>query len=80
MAERSGRRGWMLVVGALALVGLLATAAVLWIAAGDRGADNVAGFARAPMGCDTTLGFEGDRHLRAVRRDERRTRSTRRRL
>jgi hypothetical protein len=58
MAERSGRRGWMLVVGALALVSLLGTAVVLWIAAGDRGADNVARFARAPVGCDTTLGFE----------------------
>lgn len=58
MSERAGRRGWMLVVGALVLVGLVGAAAAMWIAAGDRRADNVAGFARAPMGCDTTLDFE----------------------
>ena len=48
----------MIVVGAVLLVVLLATAVVLWIAAGDRTGDNVAGFARAPVGCDTTLDFE----------------------
>jgi hypothetical protein len=58
MAERTGRRGWMVALGSLLLVVLLATAAALWIAAGDRRADNVAGFARAPVGCDTTLDFE----------------------
>ncbi|HSP29953.1 MAG TPA: hypothetical protein VLN74_15485 [Ilumatobacteraceae bacterium] len=58
MSERDGRRGWMLVAGALVLVGLVGAAVVMWIAAGDRRADNVAGFARAPMGCDTTLDFE----------------------
>ncbi len=58
MAEHRARRGRMLVVGVLLLVGLLATAVVLWVAAGEREADNVAGFARAPVGCDTTLDFE----------------------
>jgi hypothetical protein len=58
MAEPTGRRGWMVALGSLVLVVLLATAAALWNAAGDRRAGNVAGFARAPVGCDTTLGFE----------------------
>ena len=58
MSERAGRRGWMLVVGLLLLVGLVGAALALWIAAGDRRAENVAGFARAPVGCDTTLDFE----------------------
>jgi hypothetical protein len=48
----------MLVVGVVVLVGLLATAVALWIGAGNRRADNVATFARAPVGCDTTLDFE----------------------
>ena len=58
MSERAGRRGWMLAVGVLVLVGLVGAAVVMWIAAGDRRAANVAGFARAPMGCDTTLDFD----------------------
>lgn len=58
MAERSGRRGWMLVLGVLLLVGLLVAAVVLWSASSQRRADNVAGFARAPVGCDTTLDFD----------------------
>jgi hypothetical protein len=48
----------MVAIGALLLVVLLVTAAALWVASGDRRADNVAGFARAPVGCDTTLDFE----------------------
>jgi hypothetical protein len=48
----------MFVVGVLALVVLLGAAVALWGAAGQREADNVAGFARAPVGCVTTLGFE----------------------
>jgi len=48
----------MLAVGVVALVGLLAVAVALWNASGQRTADNVAGFARAPVGCDTTLDFE----------------------
>jgi hypothetical protein len=58
MTERTHRRGWMAAIGSLLLVVLLAAAVALWIAAGDRRADNVAGFARAPVGCDTTLDFE----------------------
>jgi hypothetical protein len=58
MSERSGGRTWMVAVGSLLLVALLVTGAALWIAAGNRRADNVAGFARAPVGCDTTLDFE----------------------
>lgn len=58
MAERAGRRGWMLVVGVVVLVGFVGAAAALWIASGVRRADNVAGFARAPVGCETTLDFE----------------------
>jgi len=40
------------------LVGLLAVAALLWFTAERRYDDNVAGFARAPSGCATTLEFE----------------------
>ncbi len=58
MSERAGRRVWMVAVGSLLLVVLLATSVALWEAAVDRRADNVAGFARAPVGCDTTLDFE----------------------
>ncbi len=58
MTERAGRRGWMLALGALVIVGLLGAAVALWIAGTDREADNVAGFARAPVGCETTLDFE----------------------
>ncbi len=58
MTQRRGRRTWMLVVGVLLIVGLVGMAVALWIAGGNREADNVAGFARAPVGCDTTLDFE----------------------
>jgi len=58
MAEHPTRRGWMLVVGiVLLLVGLLGAGA-LWFAGGQRIDENVAGFARAPAGCATTLDFE----------------------
>ena len=53
-----GRRGWMLVAGVVVLIGLLGAAAGLWFAAGERRSDNVASFARAPVGCNTTLDFE----------------------
>jgi hypothetical protein len=54
-ARRSGR---LVVVGAVLLVGLLVAAGALWLAGSQRRADNVASFARAPVGCDTTLDFE----------------------
>ena len=57
MTERAGRRGWMLALGVLVIVGALGAAVAMWIAGTDREADNVAGFARAPVGCDTTLDF-----------------------
>lgn len=58
MAERGRRRGAMLVAGVVVLVGLLGVAVALWVASGERRSDNVATFARAPVGCDTTLDFE----------------------
>lgn len=58
MPERARRRGWMLVVGVVLVVVLVGVAVALWFASGQRRADNVAGFARAPVGCDTTLDFE----------------------
>lgn len=58
MGERVRRSTWMLVSGALLLVVFLVVAVVLWIGADQRRSDNVAGFARAPVGCDTTLDFE----------------------
>jgi len=48
----------MLVVGVIVLVGGLIGAGALWYAGGQRLDDNVAGFARAPSGCATTLHFE----------------------
>lgn len=58
MPEQARRRVWMLVVGVLLLVGAIGASVGLWVASGERRADNVAGFARAPVGCDTTLDFE----------------------
>ena len=58
MSTTPTRRGWMLVVGVLVLVGGLVAAGALWYASGQRLDDNVAGFARAPSGCATTLDFD----------------------
>lgn len=58
MPERARRSGWMLLVGVLVLVVSIGAAVALWVASGERRADNVAAFARAPVGCDTTLDFE----------------------
>jgi hypothetical protein len=58
MTERAGRRVWMLALGVIVILGALAAAVAMWIAGSNREADNVAGFARAPVGCDTTLDFE----------------------
>lgn len=58
MSAGTARRSWMLIVGAIvAVVGLVAAGA-LWYAGGQRLDDNVAGFARAPSGCATTLDFD----------------------
>jgi len=48
----------MLVLGAIVLVGGLIGAGALWYAGAQRLDDNVAGFARAPSGCSTTLDFQ----------------------
>jgi len=56
--EGVGRRGWVLLAGIVVLVGMLGAAVALWVASGERRSDNVANFARAPVGCDTTLDFE----------------------
>jgi hypothetical protein len=53
--RRSGR---LIAFGVVVLVGLLVAAGALWLAGENRRADNVASFARAPVGCDTTLDFE----------------------
>lgn len=58
MPQPGTRRRWMIVLGVIVLVVFLVAAVVLWRAAGERESDNVAGFARAPVGCDTTLDFE----------------------
>lgn len=51
------RKTWQLALGIGLMVGFFATAVGLWIGAGRLYDDNVAGFARAPVGCDTTLDF-----------------------
>lgn len=51
------RRGWMLVGVVLLLVGL-ATGAVLLVLAGTAEGRTVRAFARAPIGCTTTLRFD----------------------
>lgn len=48
----------MLVLGAIVLVAGLIGAGALWYASAQRLDDNVAGFARAPSGCSTTLDVE----------------------
>ncbi len=58
MAEPGRRRVWMVVLGAVVLVVLIGAAMILWVAGTNRSGDNVASFARAPVGCDTTLDFE----------------------
>jgi hypothetical protein len=48
----------MLAIGMMLFVGLVGAGVGLWAASGERRANNVAGFARAPAGCDTTLDFD----------------------
>lgn len=53
------RRSLLATVLALAIIAAgIVAAIVLFTAASRRYDDNVAGFARAPVGCDTTLGFD----------------------
>ena len=57
MAASRSRRGVLIGRGALAIVVGLVTAVALWSVGDDRRTDAVNGFARAPVGCDTTLDF-----------------------
>lgn len=57
MAESSSRRGILIGLGALAIIAGLVAAVALWNIGGERRSDAVNGFARAPVGCDTTLDF-----------------------
>ena len=57
MAEGASRRGVLAGFGVVVLVVGLVAALALWSAADDRRRDAVEGFARAPVGCDTTLDF-----------------------
>ena len=59
MAEAVGeRRSWQIALGVGLLLGFLAAAVGLWIGANRLYDNNVAGFARSPVGCDTTLDFD----------------------
>ena len=58
MSERGGRRRWLLVSGVIVLIGFIVLGVGLWFAADARYDDNVAAFARAPVGCETTLEFD----------------------
>jgi hypothetical protein len=57
MAQSSSRRGPLIGLGSLLVVGGLIAGVVLWNLGGERRASAVEGFARAPVGCDTTLDF-----------------------
>lgn len=57
MVVQHDRRRPLIALGVVCIVAGLATAAVLWIAATDRRSNAIAAFARAPVGCDTTLDF-----------------------
>ena len=57
MAATSSRRGVLIGLGALLIVVGLVAALALWNIGEDRRRDAVEGFARAPVGCDTTLDF-----------------------
>ena len=57
MAASSSRRGVLIGLGALAVIAGLVAAVALWNIGGDRRRDAVENFARAPVGCDTTLDF-----------------------
>ncbi|MGB0114264.1 MAG: hypothetical protein WBP59_13665 [Ilumatobacteraceae bacterium] len=56
--QRAGRRSGMLVAAVVVLIGFVGAAIGLWVAADKRYDDNVVAFARAPVGCQTTLQFD----------------------
>ena len=57
MAQSSSRRGLLTALGVLMIVVGLVAAVVMWTLGGNPATDAVEGFARAPVGCDTTLDF-----------------------
>ena len=54
----SNRRTGFFAAGIVVLIAGLLAAVGLWYSAGQRQSDAVRNFARAPVGCDTTLNFE----------------------
>jgi hypothetical protein len=57
MAQSSSRRGLLIGFGVVLVVGGLVAAVALWSLGAERQKSAVEGFARAPVGCDTTLDF-----------------------
>jgi hypothetical protein len=57
MSASSSRRGVWIGLGAVFIVGGLVAAVLLWSGASQRRNSAIENFARAPIGCDTTLDF-----------------------
>lgn len=57
MSGSSSRRGLLIALGAVCIVGGLVAAVLLWNSASQRQTSAIENFARAPIGCDTTLDF-----------------------
>lgn len=57
MSGSSSRRGLWIALGAIFIVGGLVAAVLLWTGATQRRNEAIENFARAPIGCDTTLDF-----------------------
>lgn len=57
MSASSSRRGVWIALGAISIVAGLVGAVLLWNGASQRRTNTIEGFARAPIGCDTTLDF-----------------------
>ena len=57
MSGSSTRRRMLLALGSIFIVGGLVAAVVLWNSGTQRQSSTIGNFARAPIGCDTTLDF-----------------------
>lgn len=57
MSGSSSRRGIWIALGAIFIVGGLVAAVLMWTGASQRQTSAIENFARAPIGCDTTLDF-----------------------
>ncbi len=57
MSGTSSRRGLWIALGSIFVIAGLVGAVVLWNAGTQRRASTIENFARAPIGCDTTLDF-----------------------